>query len=485
MSLSATEIGAVVTEVAPLLAGGWIQKIFQPTPQVLILEIRALGKTRCFLISIHPETARIHLVTQRLPNPVMPPAFCQFLRAHVQGARIDAVEQVPNDRIVRIALSAREGLCSLVAELTGKKADVLLLSGTTVVATLNNQRERIGRSYEAPRLRAAQDNTSQSKPPAHLQDGGSVSAWVETQYGKREEELAIDHLRHVRLTAVRKNLKKGLRRVEALRADIEKAVQYRDYARYGELLKANLGQMHKGQERISAVDYFDERLPELMIPLDSTKSPHGNMDDYFKKHRKYLMADRKTRPRLEAAEQEVQVLRKELTDLEQPTWRPTADNSMRQPELYHPRKVAMRAAKTAGNERRGPFRRFTSTDGLPIYVGRNARENEELTFAFAKSEDLWLHARGTPGSHVVVRLEKGADPPLETVKDAATLALLYSDLRKSGKGDVIFTRRKWVRKLKGQPPGTVAVTQEKSLFVNLDKARLEALKQRMPESSLG
>ena len=115
---------------------------------------------------------------------------------------------------------------------------------------------------------------------------------------------------------------------------------------------------------------------------------------------------------------------------------------------------------------------------MPIFVGRNARENDALTFGLAKSDDLWLHARGTPGSHVVVRLGKGAEPPVETLRDAATLALLYSDLKKSGKGEVIYTRRKWVKKAKGQAPGAVIVTQEKSLYINLDKTRLEALKSR-------
>ena len=78
----------------------------------------------------------------------------------------------------------------------------------------------------------------------------------------------------------------------------------------------------------------------------------------------------------------------------------------------------------------------------------------------------------------MVRLEKGHDPPPETIRDAATLALLYSDLKKSGKGDVIYTRRKWVKKAKGQTPGAVIVTQEKSLHVSLEKKRLDALKAR-------
>ena len=77
-----------------------------------------------------------------------------------------------------------------------------------------------------------------------------------------------------------------------------------------------------------------------------------------------------------------------------------------------------------------------------------------------------------------MRLGKGTDPPPETIRDAATLALLYSDLKKSGKGEVIYTRRKWVKKAKGQAPGAVIVTQEKSMHVNLDKTRLDAMKTR-------
>jgi predicted ribosome quality control (RQC) complex YloA/Tae2 family protein len=77
-----------------------------------------------------------------------------------------------------------------------------------------------------------------------------------------------------------------------------------------------------------------------------------------------------------------------------------------------------------------------------------------------------------------VKLEKGIDPPPETIRDAATLALLYSDLKKSGKGEVIYTKRKWVKKAKGQAPGAVTVTQEKSLHVNLEKKRLDALRAR-------
>ncbi len=199
------------------------------------------------------------------------------------------------------------------------------------------------------------------------------------------------------------------------------------------------------------------------------------MDDYFRKHRKYLTAERELKPRIERVEYELNGLRQELMAIEQGTWTPpTASSSIPITMM----RATTRKGQQFGNERRSPFRRFTSTDGLPIFVGRNARENDELTFGLAQSNDLWFHARGTPGSHVVVRLDNRTAPPPETIRDAATLALLYSDLKKSGKGDVIYTRRKWVKKAKGQAPGTVIVTQEKSLHVNLEKKRLDALKVR-------
>ena len=123
------------------------------------------------------------------------------------------------------------------------------------------------------------------------------------------------------------------------------------------------------------------------------------------------------------------------------------------------------------------FRRFTTEAGDAILVGRNSRENEELTFGLARSQDLWLHASGVPGSHVVLRLEKGADVRKESLLDAATLALQYSDLRKGGQGEVLYTYRSHVRKPRGAKPGLVTVTQDKRLYVKLDQKRLKRLKE--------
>ena len=478
MALTATEIAKVTGELAPALAGGWIQKIYQPTARTILLEIRAPGQTHRLLISCHQESARLHFTTAAFQNPTTPPPFCQFLRAHLQGARIDQVEQLQGDRIVQLALTAKEGPCRLVAELTGKTSNLLVLDEAgRIRRDLNGVKDRVGQLYVPPahqqRERGAADHArfSQDIPESPF----PLSAAVEAHYHRAEAASVVETVRNARAGILRKSIKKLRRRIEAWQEDLAKAEKYKAYARYGELIKANLGTIRKGQTDVTLVDYFDEELPNLTIPLDQAKTPQGNMDDYFRKHRKHLAAERELHPRIKEGLKELETFRRELTAIEQGTWQPP-DNP---PLIMRARTLSRIGGKKGRQEQRqGPFRRFTSSDGLAIYVGRNARENDELTFGLAKSDDLWLHARGTPGSHVVVRLEKGNDPPPETIRDAATLALLYSDLKKSGKGDVIYTRRKWVKKAKGQAPGAVIVTQEKSLHVSLEKKRLDALKAR-------
>jgi predicted ribosome quality control (RQC) complex YloA/Tae2 family protein len=121
-----------------------------------------------------------------------------------------------------------------------------------------------------------------------------------------------------------------------------------------------------------------------------------------------------------------------------------------------------------------PYRAFRSVAGLPILVGRGAAENDELTRRVARGNDLWLHARGQAGAHVVVRLGK-APPDQETLLDAAHLAVHFSDARGEPQVEVDATRVKHVRKVKGAAPGAVTYSQEKVLLLRTEPARLARL----------
>ena len=473
MPVSAIDIERVLGEITPVLLHGRIQKIHQPCARVLMFVLRTPGQTHRLLVCCEPQTARLHLSFHATSNPVRPPSFCQFLRAQIQGGRLQDVRQLGHGRIVTLLVSTRHGSRTLVCTLTTPETNILLLDERGhILRDLNGQRHLTGRPYEPPHERGAASSEERHRVPVPAgNEPFPLSRAIEAQYHDKERTLSGTRARSQRMRVLRKALSKLLRRIEALRQDLAKAAAYRDYGRYGELLKANLKSVTPGMEAITLVDYYDPALPEVTLPLDQTKSALSNMTDYFKKHRKHLSAERELPPRIARAEQEVGAMRREITSIEDGTWTAPAmtGDGLTKTDIRR---------RTINESRRGPFRRFLSTDGLPIFVGRNAQENEDLTFGLAKGDDVWLHARGSPGSHVIVRLGKGADLPPETLRDAATLALLYSDLKKSGKGDVIHTRRKWVKKAKGQATGAVIVTQEKTISVKLDAKRLAALKGR-------
>ena len=119
-------------------------------------------------------------------------------------------------------------------------------------------------------------------------------------------------------------------------------------------------------------------------------------------------------------------------------------------------------------EPRLPFKRYRSSSGLEILVGRGPADNDELTFRHARPEDVWLHARGSGGAHVVLRWSGADAPPLQDLTQAAILAALHSGARHAGVVPVDWTRRKHVRKPRKAPAGTVRLEGATTLFVEPD-----------------
>jgi predicted ribosome quality control (RQC) complex YloA/Tae2 family protein len=133
------------------------------------------------------------------------------------------------------------------------------------------------------------------------------------------------------------------------------------------------------------------------------------------------------------------------------------------------------ARRHATAERRVPYRRFLSADGRPLLVGRGARDNDTLTLHHARPHDLWLHARGVPGAHVIVPLARGEICPDARLLDAATLAAHFSEARGEGVVDVQHAARRHVRKPRGSAPGAVLVDRERVVVLRLETERLARL----------
>ena len=207
---------------------------------------------------------------------------------------------------------------------------------------------------------------------------------------------------------------------------------------------------------------------EVVIALDPSLSPAENAARWLRRAKRYRSAAERIATRREQVQAELSRAQGLLTRAETAQ---SADElaavELELPEAP-PRSLRGRAAP------RLPYRKFISQAGAPILVGRSARDNDALTFRVARGNDLWLHARGLQGAHVVVP-GAGDSPDARTLGDAALLAAHFSAGRGEDRVEVAWTRCKHVRKAKGAPAGTVIVTQEKALRVRLEAERLAAL----------
>ncbi|HBP88037.1 MAG TPA: hypothetical protein DD706_10105, partial [Nitrospiraceae bacterium] len=405
MALSLSECTQIVDELNRALLGGFIQKTHQPRPLTLTLDVRAPGQTYSLLVCVEPRFARLHLTSQKFENPPTPPPFCAFLRSHVEGGRIVKINQEPGDRIVSFTIVKAGQVCVLVIALTGNQANMHLLNeGKLILRSLRESRMKVGERYTPPTLRpmkppeslpppamparVPQDETVAYRseeigkllPESSIQEKDPfaeqypVSAELEAIYGQQELEGGKDAILEQQLGQVRKALKHAKRKIQALQEDCKKTERFREYARYGELLKSHLHEIKKGQETITMVDYYDPALPTLTLPLDPAKDAVWNMEDYFRKYHKYIGAQEHLQPRVNQAHQEVARLEAKLVQLEQGIIDP--DFSTKPKKASGPSSSSgTRASKGRPAPAQG-YRTYTSADGLPILVGKTAKDND-------------------------------------------------------------------------------------------------------------
>ncbi|HPT83918.1 MAG TPA: NFACT RNA binding domain-containing protein [Limnochordia bacterium] len=267
---------------------------------------------------------------------------------------------------------------------------------------------------------------------------------------------------------LRRRVAQHLKRLSKKEAIHQLALQQAERAallrHQGELLTAYFHLIPPGAEKVQVPDYLQGG-QLVTIELDPRLSPSANVQRIFKRYHKAKASQKHSEELLAGVLEEKQYLESVLLQIEQ------ADSlAILQDTEGELRRLGYLEAKTAKAKTRpapsGPDR-YVSPDGFTVLVGRNNQQNDELTFKLASPNHLWLHARGTPGSHVAI-LAEGAIPE-ETLRFAAQLAAYYSAQRRSPKAEVDYTLRKYVRKPKGAKPGFVHYERAKTIVVDPTK----------------
>lgn len=279
--------------------------------------------------------------------------------------------------------------------------------------------------------------------------------------------------------SARKVLQNNIERCEkklALYADALNSEEQMEKCRlYGELLTANLHSLKSGTDTAAVDNYYADPVERIAIPLDRQLTPGENAQRYYKKYQKLKAARDMAIVQREQTLSELNYLEGQLDNLT----KCTAENELS--ELIEELKDQGYIKRDKGGRKKMKLAaskpmHFVSSTGADIYVGKNNRQNDELTLRFASPNDIWMHTKNIPGSHVIV---KGAsEQDTATMTEAALLAAYYSRARGSENVAVDYTPRKYVKKPAGAKPGMVIYTTNKTAYVTPSEEAVAGLKER-------
>lgn len=300
-----------------------------------------------------------------------------------------------------------------------------------------------------------------------LQPFVSISALLERYYAEKNTLTRIRQrsadLRRIVQTALERNVKKYDLQTQQIK-DTEKRDKYRIY---GELINTYGYHVPEGSKSMEALNYYTDEM--ITIPLDPDMTPAENAKRYFDKYGKL----KRTYEALSVLTQEV---KSEIEHLESIS--AALDIALQEEDLVQ---IREELAASGYIHRRGgkrekvtsrPFH-YVSSDGFHMYVGKNNYQNDELTFKFATGGDWWFHAKGIPGSHVIVKCEGVDTLPDRTFEEAARLAAYYSRGRSQEKVEIDYIQKKHVKKPGGAKPGFVVYYTNYSMMIDSDISGLQ------------
>ena len=323
--------------------------------------------------------------------------------------------------------------------------------------------------HPAPYYYAAPDGTPKQfafcpiRQYGAMEEAESFGGLLDSFYVTRDRKDAMRQKSQTVRKTVQNLCQRLTRKIAIQEKELEATFDRERLRQLGDILTANIHRIQKGATTVTVEDFYDENMPQIQVSISPILSPQQNAAKFYKDYARMKTAEKELTKQLQIAEQELQYLKSVLEELNR------ADTDAELEEIKQElqsggyiraddRKRKMKAGKL-------PPMRFESTDGYPIYVGRNNRQNDELTFKMARKDDLWLHASKVHGSHVIISCG-GTNPPDDTVTQAAQLAAYYSEATGGQNIAVDATQVKQVKKTPSGKPGMVIYHTYRTVIVN-------------------
>lgn len=495
--------------------GSRVERVDQSDAHTIGLELYGRAGQGFVLISADPVFPRVYLSTRRLARSPKPPGFLEALRARCEGATITDIVQIGADRMLEVRLEGQQGLHRIVAELTGKHANLVLVDGEgriVSVAKVVGRSQSVrpvapGLKYESPpvlekgsprlaspflRKLEAQDPTlgpfldrlAAGSTEAFSSDGfgayplpvraigypqesiSSLSVALERHYERLVRQHMVEQLRQSLLTKLDRVLLARDVALDGIRFALADGGQAVRWQRFGELILAYQAGLAPNSETLEATDYDGS---QVSIPILPNLTAAENADRYFKRAKRAKSAVGPLRDQLArltddrialigmrdrvAAEKRLDALR----DLEAEA---------------HLRRWLMRQLAPARSKADRPYeghriRELLAPGGWTVLYGENAEANDFLTLRVAKPSDWWLHVRGSTSAHVLILTKRQPEKvQRETLVFAAKVAVRNSPSKHADHVPVDYTLRRYVRRQRGGRVGSVVYDHEKTLHID-------------------
>ncbi|HEX9959547.1 MAG TPA: NFACT family protein [Pyrinomonadaceae bacterium] len=486
-------------------------KIFQLSRLTFAIDFR-LGDSSYLFIGVEPVNPRVYLIKRKLRDlekqSINPSPFVLFVRKRLSNAFLQNIEKIENERILRFEFLAQdeiEGLkkYALVAQLTGRSANIFLLDDRDFI--LDCLRENSGDGQEIASRYQPPKRESKSEPPAaagaltppenspqiNTDENGletedrspktkarkfqsnevfpkdnftTLSEALDVYYQNSESEKRFQAKAKSAAAKIKQEITKRERLVRKLNEDLANHGDAEKWKRYGDLILANLADAVRVGAHVLVVDYFDENTPAIEIEIDENSGLTEAAEKFFKRYTKARNAKEEIAKRLKDLEAQIADFNSRKERIEEAI--------AEKDELFLSEITGEKAeGKTLKSKDKSDAafkgaRKFMSSDGFEILVGKASKDNDYLTFRIAKSLDFWLHAADYGGSHVVIRNPNRLETlPPQTLVEAAEIAAFYSQGRNQVKAAVNYTQKKFVNKPKGAAPGLVSLSSFKTILV--------------------
>lgn len=317
-------------------------------------------------------------------------------------------------------------------------------------------------------------------PGLRIRESPSINALIDEYYASAEWRDALESLRAPIRKVLQNQRARCRRKAELLQQELAVSEEADRYRLQGELLLAYQHEIPRGQSSVALENFFEgqEHPPTVLIQLDPRLDAVGNANRLFNKYHKLRRALALVPVQIEQNAHELATIEQLLTDLmlaETPAEVALVKAEVQAAGYMHGtegQKTQKAQKGKSGKQSKGkpvppgggvPLH-LQSRDGFTILVGKNSRQNEEVTFRQASANDIWLHARGVPGAHVIIKAG-GREVPRTTIEQAASLAAYYSQGRGNTNVPVDYTLQRYVRHMKGGGPGMAIYEREKTIYV--------------------